>query len=227
MNKTDSKKSNFYYSDYYDVSPGYSQQKSKIFLSWIGCGKKVLDIGCFDGRESYLIKKQGNEVYGIDRMKDAVKQAEKKGIKVVRLDIEKNKWPFEKNSFDIVLAADIIEHLVDTDSFLENVKKVLKKDGRLIISTPNLASLGRRLMLLFGKSPYMEVSKYDKIHGFRVAGHIRYFVKDTLYKLLEYHGFVIEKFTSEGVNLGCRSSNILGKLFPSFGVRFVVLAGLK
>ncbi len=227
MKNANNKKSNFYYSDYYDVSPGYSEEKTKIFLSWIGTGKKVLDIGCFDGRESYLIKKQRNEVYGMDKMKSALEQAEKKGIKVFRLDIEKDKWPFDKNFFDIVLAADIIEHLVDTDSFLENVKEILKTDGRLILTTPNLASLGRRLMLLFGKNPYMEVSKYDKIHGFRVAGHLRYFVKDTLYKLLDYHGFVIEEITCERLNLGFITSTKLAKFFPTLGIRFAVLVKVK
>lgn len=207
-----------------DVSPGYTQEKTRIILSWIGSEKKVLDIGCFDGRESYAIKTQGNDVYGIDIMTSALIKAEKKGIKVFKLDLEKDKWPFGKNFFDIVLAGDIIEHLVNTDAFLEKIKYVLKPEGKLILSTPNLASLGRRLLLLFGKNPFMEVSKYDEINGFPSAGHLRYFMKDSLNQFLKFHGFIVEKFTSDGFNLGFLSSIRLAKIFPSLSVRFVVLA---
>lgn len=215
------------FNDYYDVSPGYSPEKARIILSWIGSQKKVLDVGCFDGRDSYLIKRKGNDVYGVDRMKSALLKAEKKGIRVFALDAEKDKWPFKKNFFDVILAGDIIEHFFDPDLFLENVKKFLKPDGRLILSTPNLASVGRRLMLLFGKNPYVEVSKHDKVHGFRVCYHLRYFVKDTLYSLLEYHGFIVEEFTSDGFNLGFTSSTKLAKIFPSLCPRFIVLAKIK
>ena len=68
-----------------------------------------------------------------------------------------------------------------------NVKKVVKKNGYIIYSTPNIASLGRRLMLLFGKNPYIEVSNHKEINLFNapVVGHIRYFTLNTMVKIAE------------------------------------------
>lgn len=213
--------------DYMNMSDGYTPERTEIIISWIGRGKRVLDIGCFDGRESYQIKKQGNDVIGIDKMKSALQIAKKRGIKTYELDVEKDRWSFRNNLFDVVLAGEIIEHLTDPDNFLVNIKRVLKPEGILILSTPNLASLGRRILLFLGRNPYIEASKYKEVNGFPSVGHLRYFVKDSLYKILEYHGFTVEKCISDRLNYGIGSSTKLARLFPSLGIRFIVRAKLK
>lgn len=210
-----------------NMSLGYTPQRTKLLLSWIGTGKKILDLGCYDGRDSVLFKKQGNEVYGVDKTKSALAKAKKLGIKTYHLDIEKQPWPFKKEFFDVMIAGEIIEHLVDTDRFLKNIYRILKSNGVLILTTPNLASLGRRLLLLLGKNPYIEVSKHKEVNGFPPVGHVRYFVKETLQKLLAYHGFVIEELTSDNLYFGLGWSQIIPKYIPSLGWRFIVRARKK
>jgi len=61
--------------------------------------------------------------------------------------------PFENNYFDFVFAGEIIEHLFDSRFFLKEVHRVLKINGYLILSTPNLARIDDRLKFLLGKTP--------------------------------------------------------------------------
>lgn len=150
-----------------------------------------------------------------------VRIASRKGIKAKVADIEEEAIPFQEK-FDFVLAGEIIEHVFDTQEFLKKIPLVLKKDGRLIITTPNLASLGRRLLLLVGKNPLIETTAAPG-----QAGHIRYFVKRTLFDLLETSNFQIVRFTSDLVNFepsGKIHSRLLAKTFPTLGKTLIVSA---
>lgn len=191
-------------------------------LKLIGNKKRVLDIGCYDGTISNLIANNDNEVYGIDMSEKALEIARSKGIKTNKLDLEAEEFPFADNYFDAVFAGEIIEHIFDTDWFLKRIKRILKPKGNLIITTPNLATLGRRLLLLSGKNPLIEVS----LNG-DAAGHIRYFVKETLTALLEKHDFRINSFCSDVVNFS-RSGSLysvkLAKIFPVIGRTLIARA---
>jgi len=61
--------------------------------------------------------------------------------------------PFENNYFDFFFAGEIIEHLFDSRFFLKEIHRVLKINGYLILSTPNLARIDDRLKFLLGKTP--------------------------------------------------------------------------
>lgn len=203
---------------------GYSSKKTKIFLNWLGTNKIVLDLGCYDGRDSKKFIDQGNTVHGIEVLQKPAKKAEKLGIKVKNIDIEKQSWEYKPNTFDVVICGDIIEHVIDVDTFLTNIKDVLKSGGEVYISTPNLASIGRRLLLLLGKNPFIEVSNIDKVNGFPAVGHVRYFTKTSLTRLLNHHGFEVVKVTSDNINLGGFSSAKLAEMFPTFSWRLIVKA---
>lgn len=158
--------------------------------------KKVLDIAC---GVSTLSKNFSSQAYGLDINKQSIVFAKKNEIKVKFGDIEK-KWSYANNSFDIVIASQIIEHLVDTDHLLRESKRVLRKNGLLIIITPNLASWFNRLLLLLGYQPFFtEVSTIDKTLGLtftrkltkvrKPLGHLRLFTLGALKDLVELHGF--------------------------------------
>lgn len=192
----------------------------------VGVGKKVLDVGCFEGTISKLFLKRGNEVYGLDISPAAVKKARKKGIKAQTGDVEEA-WPFEDDTFDLVFAGEIIEHVFDTDGFLQEAKRVLKPHGELVLTTPNLASLGRRLLLFGGQNPHIETGMSHKDDD---AGHVRYFVKGSLSKLLTRNGFKITRFTSNVVNFtpsGRLSSKFLARIFPTLGSALIVKCRVK
>jgi 2-polyprenyl-3-methyl-5-hydroxy-6-metoxy-1,4-benzoquinol methylase len=194
----------------------------ETILRLVGKNKRVLDIGCYDGHIAERLLNNGNQVYGVDSSPQAVKLACTKGIKAVSADIEEDVFPFAERFFDCIVAAEIIEHLFDTDAFLEKIKRLLVDRGELIITTPNLATFGRRLMLLLGKNPLIEVSSQGD-----AGGHIRYFVKESLFGLLKEHGFSIEIFTSDVINFNNQGDLFWrwpARLFPSLGKSLIVKA---
>lgn len=100
----------------------------------------VLDVGCGTGYGiSYLTEFTEQLCFGVDYETRIIEENKRtyhnKNIKF----IESNgaKLPFDDNSFDVVTALEVIEHVVDYDFFLREIKRVLKKEGTLILSTPN------------------------------------------------------------------------------------------
>jgi len=204
-------------------SKGENSRIKKI-VSFAGKNKKILDIGCYDGTLGLFLIKEGNEVYGIEGNENAAGEARKKGVRVTIQDVESD-FGFQDDFFDLVIAGEIIEHILDTDFFLDQIKKVLKPGGILILSTPNAASLGRRFLLLAGKNPFFEAS-YG-FPGYAHAGHIRFFTKGLLVDFLQYKKFTPLEFTSDVINLnssGKFSSRWAAELFPTFGRSLIVKA---
>ncbi len=190
-------------------------------LEMISGTKVVLDLGCWDGSIAKMIKDQGNVVHGMENSRQAVELARTKGIIVHEGNIEDD-WPDFGIEFDAVFAGEIIEHVFDTDLFLERVRKILKPGGELVLTTPNIAALGRRLMLLFGISPIVETTARE--HD---AGHIRYFTKATLFSLLRDNNFEVVRFASDVINFtssGNFYSEIIPRYLPTLGRSLIVKA---
>lgn len=197
-------------------------------LELVGQGKQVLDLGCGDGTIASHIQRRGNEVTGLEISDVAIGFAKQKIKDVYKVDLTGN-WlestpALRDKKFDIVVASELLEHIFDTDKLLENVKSVLKPSGSLIITTPNVASLGRRILLLLGISPHLETTArvYD-------AGHVRYFTFATLKKLLEEHGFKIDSIKSTPVNFdpkGVLMSSFLSEIIPTLGSCIILKASL-
>lgn len=189
--------------------------------------KNILDIGCHDGTFLSLLKNRENNFFGLEASDWGVEQARKKGIAVQQYFFDdKTSLPFKDNFFDLVVAGEIIEHIFDTDFFLEEIHRILKPEGKLLISTPNVASLGRRLLLLFGINPIIEISPNEPAS----SGHIRYFTFGSLKNLLEKHKFKIIAFQSDCVNFsenGKIKSGFLAKIFPKIGASIICLARKK
>lgn len=217
-----------FYNFMYGSSPKFTQSeligRVKKTVSLVGKNKKVLDVGCGYGFLTELILKNKNKVKAIETSDNAIKHIKKLGIEVYDLDVN-SKWS-EKidEKFDVVVCTEVIEHVFDTDNLISNINKVLKKGGHLVISTPNVASLGRRIMLLFGINPILEFTTRIKD-----AGHIRYFTFDDLKNLLLEHGFKTKESYSDYINFtadGKLSSIFLAKIFPTFG-RTIILKAEK
>ncbi len=118
---------------------------------WIGTGKKVLDLGCRDGMltQGYV---EGNEVTGVDIDRKALDLAEKKlKIKTAWVDLN-TEWPFEKESYDVIIACELLEHLFFLDRFLSSVRLSLKKGGLFIGSVPNAFRVRNRIRFFAGKA---------------------------------------------------------------------------
>jgi len=186
--------------------------------------KNILDVGCYDGTFLSLMKNRNNGFYGVEASDWGVEQARRKGINVQQYFFDdKTKLPYEDSFFNIVVAGEIIEHIYDTDFFLVEIRRILKPGGKLLISTPNIASLGRRLLLLFGKNPIIELSPNESDS----SGHIRYFTFKTLEKMLEKKEFETISSASDCVNFsknGKIKSALLAKIYPALGASIICYA---
>lgn len=181
---------------------------------------EILDIGCWDGSYAIRYKKKTNTIYGIESSISASKKASKKGI-IVEYGNFMEKNFFKGRCFDIIVAGEIIEHVFDTDLFLKKIKKMLKKNGKLILTTPNVASLPRRILLFLGMNPILENRVIEKVS----VGHIRYFTFKEINNILKDNGFTPEKYSSDVVNFnnsGTLYSKLIPKLHKEFGKTIMV-----
>jgi ubiquinone/menaquinone biosynthesis C-methylase UbiE len=103
-------------------------------------GKTVLDIACGEGYGSYLLAKNAQKVIGVDISEDCVLHASEKYAPRTNLEFILGSCidiPSGEDVFDVVVSFETIEHLAEQTKMLEEFKRVLKKDGVLLISSPN------------------------------------------------------------------------------------------
>lgn len=86
--------------------------------------------------------------------------------------------------FDVVVAGDVLEHLLDPGAVLDRLRPLVKPDGRLLVSLPNVANVTVRLSLLAGRFEYGP-------RGILDGTHVRFFTRKTGRRLLASHGFTI------------------------------------
>jgi len=137
-------------------------------ISRVPDGSLVLEIGCATGYMSqYLTEHKKCTVIGVEMDAMAAKQAENFCEKVICTNVENEKWfsRLSEQQFDVVLCADILEHLRDPICFLQKIKPFIKADnGVLIASVPNGAHVSLRLELLAGHFTYEDTGLLDKTH---------------------------------------------------------------
>jgi 2-polyprenyl-3-methyl-5-hydroxy-6-metoxy-1,4-benzoquinol methylase len=143
-----------FYSEHHTINNRRNQSvseenRSLVFKEWMGINKKVLDLGCRDGRLTRHFIDQ-NEVVGMDIDKVALKECEKK------LNI-KTKWvdfsiqiPLATSSFDVIIAGEVLEHLPCPSITVAEVSRILKPNGLFIGSVPNSYHIKNRLRVLKG-----------------------------------------------------------------------------
>ncbi len=167
-----------------------------------GVKGKVLDIGCGDATIALRLKQElGCVVEAIDLIQANVLAAQKKGIPAKRVDLNNDKLPFRQNTFDAVFAGEILEHVVDSDGLLLEIKMILKKDGVLIITVPNIASWYNRILLFCGFLPHFIESGSKRSYGTpfgKINGHVKAFTKRSVLEMLRENGYKIEAVKGSG-----------------------------
>ena len=132
-------------------------------------GRNLLDIGCGMGFLMKICRDNGWEVFGVDLSLTAIKYAkENLGLNTELGRIED--IDFKSRKFNLILALDLLEHLDDPPKFIERCYEILEDDGMLIIETPNIASIYRKITGKYwvGFNPY----------------HIQFFSSRTLRRLI-------------------------------------------
>lgn len=162
----------------------------EIIFPLISPGSKVLDLGCWAGRlGEKLIKEKKCEVFGVDINQKAIELAKKRLTKAFVADLNKEKELqklFDNQKFDFIVLVEVLEHLVNPEKLLTEIKKLLNKDGKIIISVPNIANWEIRLQLLFGNFDYEQQGILDETH-------LRFFTRKSIRNLLMSFGYNIEQ----------------------------------
>jgi SAM-dependent methyltransferase len=167
----------------------------------------VLDVGCDDGEWTDEVRRRigvpREHVHGLELIDDRAELARRRGFDVRTADLEEP-WPFEDESFDVVHANQVIEHVTRLDHFVSELRRVLTPDGVAVVCTENLASwhnvgalalgyqpfsltnvsnvrpIGNRFALHSGEAPARE--SWQHVHVLTLAG---------LHDIFSAHGFTV------------------------------------
>ena len=160
------------------------RKSARLFLNKVRRYKnkgKLLDLGCSAGILLDEARKLGWEVHGVELSLWAVSQAKEKfNLEIFRGELKEAR--FSDNYFDLIIMADSIEHFVDPISCLNEAKRILKPDGIIAISTPDIGSI---LSKAIGRSWW----------GIKHS-HLVYFDKCSISKILNDGGFKVLSFSS-------------------------------
>ena len=152
----------------------------------VGYDKRVLELGPSTGGGAAALRERGCQTVGIEVDPEAAALAEQSCERVIVGDIDGLDWDaaLGDDRFDVVVAADVLEHLKEPGRALEAVHRFLKPDGYLVASLPNIAHFSVRLALLGGSFPYSEMGLLDRTH-------LRFYTRESMERLFEDAGFVI------------------------------------
>jgi methionine biosynthesis protein MetW len=154
-------------------------------LQLVGRGKRVLELGSSTGYLTDAMQTHFDcQVVGVEIDANAAALSQSRGNRVLQLDLDVADLSdvLIGEKFDVVLCADVLEHLRHPEQVLRACNKLLRDDGRLVASIPNAAHADVRLALLGGQLPFRPMGLLDNTH-------IRFFTRSLVEQLFEYSGF--------------------------------------
>jgi glycosyltransferase involved in cell wall biosynthesis len=170
---------------HYDLKLGYPSSHT-MALDAVPRGAKVVDIGAGPGGMAAELVKKGCEVTVIDQY---APRALVPHIRVVQQDLDAP-LKFDVEGHDHLLLLDVIEHLRDPERFIDNLRAQFDAEPKtLILTTPNVAFVVQRLMLLLGQWNYGPAGILDRTHSrlftFRAIEHL---LRDAGFKINRVKG---------------------------------------
>ena len=177
----------------YQLKEGDGTSHQRL-LGWLGQRRpsRVLDLGCSDGSLGALLQAQGHEVTGVDL-------TELKGVRerihhFVECDLEDGIPPEVGGGFDVVVCADVFEHVRHPDKLLLEIAERLAPGGSVVASIPNFAHWYPRLRVGLGRFDYDARGILDK-------GHLRFFTKRSFTDLVRRAGWGVRRSEALGLPL--------------------------
>ena len=177
----------------YVETPAFNENTSHGLLACrINKGESILEFGCAQGGFSAYVKENLNcSVWGIEISKEALDVARSHLDKAILADIEKYEWEDELcgEKFDVVMFADVLEHLKDPVRALKTASGYLKEGGRILFSLPNIAHTDIIAKLLNNRFDYTRVGLLDNTH-------IHFWGKENIRELCEDAGLFLQEMSA-------------------------------
>lgn len=170
----------------YEIDLGVPTTATRV-VELVGRDKRVLELGPATGHMSRVLVERGCEVIAIELDAEAASEAARHCARMIVGDVEDLDLAgeLEGEMFDVVLAADVLEHLRDPAVTLLRLRPFLRPDGHVVVSVPNVGHGSVRLALLGGDFPYADVGLLDRTH-------LRFYTRGTLEEMLAECGFAID-----------------------------------
>jgi SAM-dependent methyltransferase len=151
---------------------------------------RVLDLGCASGEFGALVRTYGHEVVGIDRAEVGAVRERLDGF--VAGDLARGIPDAVGGNYDVVIAADVLEHLRDPEALLADITKRLAPGGSVMASVPNFGHWYPRSRVALGRFDYDRRGILDR-------DHVRFFTKRSFERLLQSRGFHVRRWESVGL----------------------------
>ena len=178
---------------YRDFWGGHTDSYSDPHILDGDCRKNldILSLGCGTGSDIWHLASD-HQVYGIDISETGIAIARAHGIDAIVRSVTEP-FPYPDSSFDIVVAKDILEHILNPLSVMKEIKRVIRPEGHLVVLIPNQFYWVFRLRYLFGRNLIWKTFLHDQTKTFEEWNyiHVRFFTWRGAQRLLNAAGFKI------------------------------------
>jgi glycosyltransferase involved in cell wall biosynthesis len=174
--------------DAYELKPS-PHSSHGVLLRWLGAlaPARVLDVGCSDGQFAALVGRFGHRVTGVDLVKhDGVADRVER---FVEADLNAGLPAETGNDYQVAVAGDVLEHVIDPQRLLTDIASRLAAGGQVLVSVPNFAHWYPRVRVAVGRFDYDQRGLLDH-------GHVRFFTRRSFEKLVAASGLrIVERVT--------------------------------
>ena len=151
----------------YDVDIESNTAPANV-VRMVAQNKSVLEIGCGPGSITKILAgKSGCKVIGLELDQDAIEKVAPYCVKVMQADLNSSEWPRlldNSEKFDVVVAADVLEHLYDPWASLQRMVPLIKPDGCIVISLPHVGHAAVMSCMFNGDFEYRNWGLLDRTH---------------------------------------------------------------
>jgi GT2 family glycosyltransferase/SAM-dependent methyltransferase len=187
-----------------------------LTVELVGENKRVLEIGTSTGYVTKVLRERGNQVIGVEIDKDAGEAARQYCESMIIGDVDELDLDayIDPASIDVILMADVLEHLRWPDRLLGKIKKYLKQDGYLVVSIPNVAHGDLLLNLLNGDFRYTSMGLLDETH-------LRFFGRRNIINIFNKLGYIIKDLLETKTPVGSTELKMDSGNMPPELIKFI------
>jgi len=186
--------------------------------------RRILDVGCGMGKTGRVLRERGfEEIFGVEVDPSAADQARPFYKEVIVGDVDGDVLPFGKGFFDCIVYGDVLEHLVDPWKVLQRHREILRDDGTIICSIPNIRYYRILGSLIFeGRWDYTRLGILDRTH-------LRFFTLKTIEDMFRETGYELKRVIKKkrcGKIMRLLNKLLLGGLIDFLAIQYRIV-GVK